>query len=236
MATALIPYVQIIPDERLLRIPDIHVDLLPVEVAEARRARKVRAIAINVVAAVVFVVFGWYGIASYQVGQAQDGLTRAQDDVRSLTKQQAGFTRLVATQSQIKSLGGQLTSLLANDLQWESLLSSLAGATPAGVTLTSISGALNSPGAAGSAATATQLPSAVAYTQIGTLQVVGSAPTKAAVAAYVDALGKLAVVASPLLSAVNQNAGVVTFTIGMDIAKTALGGRYATASPPAGGK
>lgn len=236
MATALIPYVQIIPDERLLRIPDLRADLLPVEVAEARRARKVRTLAIVVVAAVIAMVFAWYGIASYQVGSAQDGLSSAQDSVRSLTKQQAGFTKLVTTQGQIKSLSGELTTLLANDLQWATLLNSLAGAAPTGVTLTSVSGALNSAGAGGSAADATQLPSAVAYTQIGTLQVVGNAPSKAAVAAYVDALGKVSGVASPLLSGANQDNGVVTFTIGMDITKTALGGRFATPAPTASGK
>jgi Tfp pilus assembly protein PilN len=237
MATALIPYVQIIPDERLLRIPDIRADLLPVEVADARRARTVRTAVIAVVAAFAAIVFAWYGVANYEVGVAQDGLTRAQDDVQSLTRQQAGFTQLVTTQAQIKSLNAQLTSLLAPDLQWATLLASLATAAPDGVTLTSVSGALDSSGGGGSASSATQLPSAVTFTQIGTLQVVGNAPTKAAVAAYVDALAKLHGVANALLSGVNQGSGQVTFTIGMDITKDALGGRFAaTPSPTASGK
>jgi Tfp pilus assembly protein PilN len=238
MATALIPYVQIIPDERLLRIPDIRADLLPVEVEEARRARKVRTAAIAVVVAFTAVIFAWYGVARYQVGVAQDGLTKAQDDVRSLTRQQSGFTQLVSTQSQIKALNAQLSSLLADDLQWSTLLTALADAAPTGVTLTAVSGALDSAGAGGSAVGATELPSAVAYTQIGTLQVVGNAPTKPAVAAYVDSLGHVSGVANALLNGVNQTKTGVTFTIGMAITRTALGGRFATATPsaPARGK
>jgi Tfp pilus assembly protein PilN len=236
MATALIPYVQIVPDERLMRIPDIRADLLPVEVAEARRARKVRTVVIAVVVVFAALLFGWYGIAHHQVGLAQNGLNTAQDDVRSLTRQQADFKQLVTTQSQIKVLSAQLTGLLSNDLQWSALLASLVNAEPAGVTLTSVSGALNSLGAGGSAADATQLPSAVVYTQIGTLQLVGSAPNKRVVAAYVDALGKVPGVASPLLSGANEDNNQVTFTIGMDITKSALGGRFATASPSASGK
>lgn len=231
MATALIPYVQIVPDERLMRIPAIRADLLPVEVAEARRARKVRTGVIAAVAAFTAVVVAWYGVASYQVDAAQTGRDKAQDDVRSLTRQQAGFTRLVATQAQIASLNAQLSGLFATDLQWATLLTSLADAAPAGVTLTSVSGALDVAGTGGAANSATRLPSTVSYVEVGTLQLAGNAPSKAAVAAYVDALARVPGVANALLGGVSQNGGVVTFAVGMVITKAALGGRFTPATP-----
>ena len=68
---------------------------------------------------------------------------------------------------------------------------------------------------------------------IGTVTLTGKAANKAAVAAYVDALGGVAGVTNPFPSDVSQDTEGLAFTIRLDITKAALGGRFTSAAPSA---
>jgi Tfp pilus assembly protein PilN len=207
-----------VPDERSLRVPDIAADLLPIEVFEARRGRQVRRIVFTLV------LGGWYAVATYQTGVAREALESAQDDAQRLTRQQRTFADLVTAQTESTAITDQLTELLKDDLQWSKLLSSLQDAAPSGVRITGVTGAL-------SASTSAAPNPGTPANAIGTLNLTGAAGTKALIAAYVDALGKVAGVANPLLGDVTAQSGTLNFTIRMDITKVALGGRYTKGGP-----
>jgi Tfp pilus assembly protein PilN len=217
------------PDEHSLRVPDIAADLLPVEVFEARRERQVRRFVLSALAVFTLLLGGWYAVATYQTAAARDALEGAQDDAQRLTRQQRAYADLVTAQTESIAISNQLTALLADDLQWAKLLSSLQDAAPSGVRLTGVTGAL-------ATGTATGTPSPVTpVNAIGSLNLTGTAGTKALVAAYVDALGKVAGVANPLLGDITAQGTTLSFTVRMDITKAALGGRY-TRPSTGGGK
>ncbi len=223
--------------ERALRILPIAANLLPPEIAASRRARRTRRIVLLALIVFVALLMGWYVLASHETSTARSDLSRAEDAAQRLVRQQSAYSQVVAIQAESKAIGTQLAALLANDLQWSQLLSSLQKAAPAGVTLTGITSALESGTAAGTAGstagaaggtagTTAQLPNLSGGKSIGTVTVTGSSTTKAGVAAYVDALAKVRGVANPLLTDATEQQGHVDFTVGLNITKSALGGRY----------
>jgi hypothetical protein len=56
--------------------------------------------------------------------------------------------------------------------------------------------------------------------------VTGSAPSKAVVAACVDALDKIGGLGNPLLDGASVEDGIVQFTVRLEITSSALSGRY----------
>jgi hypothetical protein len=91
-----------------------------------------------------------------------------------------------------------------------------------------VSAALAEPAQAGAAPPADddQLPSTSKAKTVGKIDISGTAPSKPLVAAYVDALAKVAHLADPYLTAVNTDAGRLRFTLRVAITDKALGGRF----------
>jgi Tfp pilus assembly protein PilN len=217
-------------DERSLRVPAICAELLPVEIIEARRTRRIRRVVVVAVAGFAAILAVWYGLAVIETSAATDDLGRAQDNVQALTRQQRNYTELVTVQAESERIGAQLRELLADDLQWSKLLSSLQAAAPKGVTITGITAALNTDGAAPQAGTG--LPSTTTSKSIGALTTNGVGTDKTVIAAYVDALGKVSGVGNPLLGDVTQQEKGLVFSVQLDITAAALGGRYAATPTP----
>jgi Fimbrial assembly protein (PilN) len=208
-----------------VRIPAIAADLLPAEVVARRRGRKVRRIVLTALLGVVVLLAGWYVTARRQTTEARAGLADAEASGLRVEEQKKAYQQVVGVQAESAQVSKQLTELMALDLRWSTLVVAVQAAAPDGVTLHGMSGATNTPGAAASGSDA-QLSGGQ---PIGTLTLTGSGTSKAAVAGYVDALGKVAGVANPLLSsAVEQKSGV-DFTVRMDLTKALLGGRYSKA-------
>jgi hypothetical protein len=102
-----------------------------------------------------------------------------------------------------------------------------AGAPGAGATGAGAAGAV----AAGAAGAGT--PAATAANGIGSVSLTGTAPTKVAIASYLDALVATAGVENATLADVMVNeAKTFDFTLRLDIGKDAIGGRFG----PGGGK
>lgn len=206
-----------------LRIPVISANLLPPEIVAARRTRKVRRTVLAAMLVVVVALAGWYGAAGLQVSAAQDDLEVAQAEVLRLQQQQKEYSDLITAQNQLRSIGSELSGLMADDLSWSSLLSSLRASAPAGVKITGVNGALNTAGAADSAES---LPRTSTDQLIGTLTLNGEGPDNKAVARYVDALADVRGVERGLLTDATRQEGHITFSIRLDITSAALGGRY----------
>jgi hypothetical protein len=210
---------------RALRVPAITANLLPVEIVESRRERKVRRVVLAALGAFVAVLVAWYGLMSYQTATARTALTAVQDDSQAVLRQQRAFADVVSVQAESKVISSQLAVLLATDLQWPRLLAAVTHAAPAGVALTGLSGTL-APTTDTAGPTVIQLPNTSGERPVGTLTASGLAPTALAVAAYVDALGKIKGLGNPLLGGVTRQDGRLHFTVQVDITSSALGGRY----------
>jgi len=204
-----------------LRIPRVEANLLPIEVIERRRGRLARRIVITGLIAVTVLTAGWYAVARFQAVSEADAVRYAEDDAQRVVRQQREYGDLVATRAESQAIAARLSGLLAGDLPWAKMLYSIRTNAPAGVTVTGIVGSLNDDPAS-LEATAARTKGAT----IGRLTVSGTGTDQTAVAAYTDRLAGIPGLANPLVTSATVVAGVVQFSVQLDITTAALGGRY----------
>jgi Tfp pilus assembly protein PilN len=233
MATTLVSPDPAAPTPYAPRTLAIAVNLLPPEIVESRHGRRVRRIVVSALAAFTALLAGWYSLASYQTSVARDDLSSAQRNVERLSRLQKPFAELISAQNESRMINAQLSSLLAGDLQWAHLLSALRAAAPTGVQVATVTGGLASPDG-GSGSGSSRLPNTSGQKVVGALAVTGSAPSKATVAEYLDALAKVPGLANPLLDRVTESKTTVEFSLRLDITSPVLGGRYPTTNESKG--
>lgn len=224
MTTTLLP-----PDSAAaLRILPISANLLPPEIIESRQGRRTRYAVLGAIVAVVVILAAWYVMAVFQTGNARDALSAAQAEGQRLPAQQKAYGDLIGTRAKSDAIAAELHTLLANDLPWSTLLGSLRGVAPRGVTVTDVTGVLIDR----ANRSATTLPGLDSSQTIGTLTIEGTAPNRTAVASYMDALSTVPGLANLLVTnASMQSDAGVTFTLLMDITRARLGGRFASPGP-----
>jgi hypothetical protein len=210
---------------RVPPIPPVAANLLPDEVVEARQTRKVRRAVIFAMVPVIAVLAGWYGLATVQISLAKDDLTQAEKDTTFLQKQVQEYSEVTRTRGKSAQIVGQLHTLFADDIAFAKLFRPLQDVAPAGIKLTDLS-ASKTTGKGGAA----RLPGAPGEQVVGRLTVAGSAPSKAVVASYVDALVTVHGVANPLLTNVATTDIGIQFSVQADITADAVGGRYTVES------
>jgi type IV pilus assembly protein PilN len=235
MATTLMPLDPAMSPQRSTRILTITANLLPEEIAAARRARRTRGWVIVVVALVACLCGAWFVFAQGAKQDADNELTAARNAVADLQRDQRGFSQTVKVQADTAQLTRQLNAVMANDLDWAALLDTLRGAgAPSRIEIDGVNGSLTTGDA--EAAQSNVLPNTGTATPIGSLLVTGTGPDKKAVAAYVDALGKQSVVANPYITSVATiDGGGVTFSLKVDIMPASLCGRFTVECKSAGG-
>ncbi|GIH89968.1 PilN domain-containing protein [Planobispora siamensis] len=222
-----------VPAQDPFRTLPIAADLLPPEIVAARRGRRVRAVVLSALGVFVLALAGWYVFAGYQTAAKEEELVTAEAEVQRLTRDQNEFSELVTTQSEVETINGQLSALLATDLQWADLLSATRKAAPDGVSVTGVTGQIKDP-AAGDAVDENALPNTSGKELVGELTITGTGEDKKTVAAYVDALGKVTGLGNPLLTDAHEMISDtdstgdtdVDFTVRADITGSALGGRF----------
>jgi len=216
--------------DRTLRIPPISANMLPLEILEARRSRTVRRWVLSGLSAFVVLLGAWYVLANYQTSKAQDELTNAESQAQVLTREQHAYADVVSTQAQSHAIEAQLSALFAGDLRWGPLLGQVQAAAPNGVTIMDVAGVVTQPGQPGSAAGTGPAGGAAAGdpNRVGTLTITGVGPSKAAVAAYVDALGQVPGLANAYMDSATDQGKTVQFAVRVDLVKSALGSRYAS--------
>lgn len=208
------------------REPLVMANLLPPEIAAGRHVRRIQKLAALAVLVSVVGVAGWDVVEHRATAQAAASLASAQQASTSLARQQGSFTELTRTQQQSAVIKGQLTTLMATDLPWWKVLPALRSAAPTGVTITSVNATMATPDAAAAPSSGTPVDPNV----VGSVTVTGSAPDKAAVAGFVDALGRTPGVAHTLVSSVTAGSGsAYTFTLQTQITRSVLGGRWSGA-------
>jgi Tfp pilus assembly protein PilN len=211
---------------RTMRILPIAADLLPPEITERRRLSTVRRLVVAGVAVVALLVAGWYGVAYQHTQQAYDEVDRVNEAKIDLQRERAKYTDVDTVQKQRKAITDQLRLVMARDMSWSALLTSLQQAAPKGVSVQSITGSL-----------AVEGGTATTGAVIGSMTLTGTAPSKAAVAAYVETLGKVAGISNPFPTEATEGDGGLSYTIQVDITTASLGGRFSapSAAPSASG-
>jgi Tfp pilus assembly protein PilN len=220
------------------RIPSIAVNLLPTEITDGRRSRKVRKIVIATVVGFAVVVLAGYGVAATLTSVASLKVSDSVAQTHRLTQQQRQYAEVTRVQAESKAINAQLAALLANDLQWSALVSSLRTAAPPGVRVLTVAAALTPAPGAGAAKAAPAPPAqetttpgtkaapAAAARTIGSLTVSGTGTSKDALAAFLDELATVSGLANPLLTSVTVQDDEQSYTMHVDITAAALGGRY----------
>jgi Tfp pilus assembly protein PilN len=221
------------PGGGALRHVSVRANLMPDEVLSARQTVVVRKQVMLGVLIVVALLIAWFGLSWWQTHAARGDLTDAQARGVSLQNQQKEYAPLVTAQTQIGTIGSDLHKLMAGDLSWTAMLTTLRNQAPSGITLTQVGGVISAGAATNGTTTSGQLKPSVlnvtGKTQIGALTVTGNAPSKDAIAAYADKLATVRGLTAPLITSTTTTAGshTLTFTVNLVITTDALGGRYA---------
>lgn len=205
-----------------LRFISVRADLLPDEIVDARRGRTLHKIIVGAILGLVVLLAALTLWARMQTSSAESSLADSQIRGTTLLREQSQFTPLVTAQGQAAALEKQLATLMAPDIDWNKLISSVRAAAPAAVTVTSVTGSLTP-----STGTA---PSRAVGTKIGKIALAGSSPDPNAIATYLDALKNIAGIAAPYPAGVSATDGGYTFTANLDITDKARGGRYSQTS------
>jgi len=238
MATSLMPVDPEVSPQRTTRLLHISASLLPDEIILARRAKRTRTWVIVVVVVVACLLGGWFFLAHQESEAADNELTVATTEVTDLQRNQRDFKDVVDVKTDTDTILKQLKAVMKNDLDWAALYTTLTGtAADSDLKLDSVSGSLKGAGANSAADPATALPSTSTAAVVGTLAVTGSGPDKEAVAAYMDDLAKLTMIANPYVTTVTTtDKNTVSFAFNVDITENALCGRFGTKCKSSGGK
>ena len=245
MTAVILPPQPIAEGSNPLRLLPIAVNLLPEEVLAARAGSRAKRVTVGLLLLVLLGNGYWYYQASQDASSASDSLNSAQGQLAAAKSGQSAFGDLVTTQARIGSMGSAVESMTAGQIAWNRLLPAVRAATPAGVTVTGITGtATPSVVAAVPETTASTTPSptptptaaptsSVSTTAVGTLVIVGKGTSKDAIAAYVTALGRVKGVLAPFINNVStdQTGGGFTYTIDTGVTVGAQDTRYATPAP-----
>ncbi|WP_449063126.1 PilN domain-containing protein [Planomonospora algeriensis] len=209
------------PVQNPFRMLAIRADLLPPEIEIRRRAHLVRRIVLAVLLLIGLLIGAWYGLANLETTSAEADVATAEADLKRTTARQSEFSELVKVRADIETIRTQLTTLLADDLQWSVVFSSVRKAAPENVTVRGVTGRLTGTSEADTGDSGEQL--------VGALTITGSGTDKQAVTDYVTALQKVRGLGNPLLrDAREQEEGGVEFTVNVDITESARGGRYSS--------
>ncbi|MCW2496936.1 hypothetical protein [Jatrophihabitans sp.] len=212
------------------RVPPVHANLLPAELIAAREGSKARKVVLIAVAVAVVLMAGWTTVAKLQTNSAKSDLHRAQSMATTLTQEQGKYSTLVTAKGRAAQIQSQLSSLMANDLNWSKLYTSVRGAAPGAVVVIGLAGQVNT-AAAGAGTNPSQIFNATNLPTIGSLTITGTAKNKSAVATFMDNLTKVPGIAAPYPTNVTTAGSAITFAATCLITSKALGGRYT----PAGG-
>ncbi|NIZ89852.1 PilN domain-containing protein [Kineococcus rubinsiae] len=199
------------------------VDLLPEGIDDARRFRLVQA---GLGASLVAVV-GLVGLASLigasHVQTAQDALDGEQQRTVQLQRQQSRYAEVPVVSQQLDAARAAQRAVSAFDVSWFGMLDAVAGRTPAETTVSTMTLALDPTATApgGSGVTAPTDPLGVPG--VGSVSMVGTAPSQDAVASLLEGLAQVPGLAHPLVSsAAATEDDSVTYTTTTTITPSAL--------------
>lgn len=183
------------------RFVNVRADLLPAEIVSKRQTEVVRRQVVLGLCVVVVLLVAWFGVTWWQTEAADGDLSDAQQQTHSFQQQVASFGPLVTMQNQTQALEDELHKLLTGNLSWHTMLTTLRGVAPAGVSLTSVAGTINT----GTTTTTPAVQPVLNQTgkqAVGQLTLAGTADSLNAVAAYADKLASVPGIATPRITSI----------------------------------
>lgn len=216
------------------RLP--RVNLLPPEIAEAKKAKRIQGALGLAGLASLALVGGLYLMANQSLSSAETDLASAQAQKAQLQSQKAQYAGVTATIAAANAAQAQLVTAMVDEVRYSQLLNDLSLAVPSTVWLKSL--AFAQAAAVPGALPATPAVAGVAAaTPVGTLTVSGTGFQHDDVALWLEALSKLTkTYANPYFTnsteALIGSRPTVNFQANALVLSTARSGRYTT---PAGG-
>ena len=215
------------------RLVAVMANLMPDEVLDARRLAVLKRRLLLGLALTVAVLLLAYSVSWLQTHSSRDDLSSAQSQTKALNRTMQTYQPLLTAQSESTQISTTLRSLMADDLQWQTLIQKVLAAGPAGSKISALTGNITAgTTAAGTTTSVTGLNilNATGQVAVGSITITGTTHDKNSVAAYSDRLGTVKGIVSPLVTSVTGNAGVITFSINALITSEALGGRFSAAT------
>jgi Tfp pilus assembly protein PilN len=200
------------------------VNLLPAEIAQARRLAGLKRVLAGGVVAVALLCAGGTVWAQAGASAAQDELDAVQARADVLRAEQARYAAVPKLLNLIQSAGAAREQAMSQDVLWYGFLSDLSVTTPKGVTLNGLQVALDKP---------TVATDPLVKPGIGTVTFTGSAQRFPDVAAWLDAVARMhGLDGSTLQSATREDPSggkpseAVNFTTTVTVTSKALTHRY----------
>ena len=209
------------------RLP--RVNLLPPEIAAAKKMRKVQLGLGAAGVCAVALVGGLYLQATSSVSSAQSSLDNANSQTTTLRTQIAKYGDVTATRMAAEAAQKQLATAMGDEVRYSQLLTDLSLSVPSTVwlkTLAYAAPASANPNGAPAAATTTTAGGA------GTFTVTGTAYSHDDVALWLEALARLKTYANPYFTnsteALIGQRRTVNFSSSADVTPAARSNRYVT--------
>jgi Tfp pilus assembly protein PilN len=205
------------------------VNLLPIEIIDARRFRRTKIMMAATVLGAVVVASAGVLWAQAGVNAANDDLAASESRVTSLQNEQTRYAAVPQVAAQLDAANNARTQAMGTDVLWYRYLNDVRDAQPTNVKLDSLTLTLTA-----TSASAVAGPSAdvLSTPGIGTIQTAGTAAQYSQVSAWLEALNKLGGTSSSRLSTASKATDVddptkaVTFAVGAVITSDALSHRY----------
>jgi Tfp pilus assembly protein PilN len=210
------------------------VNLLPPEIADARRFKRVQVGLGAAVALTVLAVGALYYHAHSGVAAANAEVTHAQQEGASLQHQLTTYQNVTAVKAQVETAEGYLQQAMGPQVLWSHYLSDLSLILPGNVWLTTVQVNLVGQGGTSSATSAGVTGSLPAADAIGAVELQGSALSQRDVAAVLSSLVKETgfnnsyFTKSAETVVTNSTKKVANFDATVNVTLKALSGRYLT--------
>jgi hypothetical protein len=219
-----------------LRISSIAANLLPIEITDSRRANKMRWVVAGGLVVVLALLSVWVYYAHKKTSDQEAALTKANDKVASVQREQQKYSALKTTKNSDAALSAELSKLMATDVAWYDLVPALGtAATTANVVITNIT--VKGDGASVAVAPTASAGGTAVPNEAGTIRLVGDSLDKPSVAAFLELLAKIPGLSAPYLPSLSVQGELYQFTINVDYTNALFKGRYTTpTTTPTGGK
>jgi len=176
------------------------VDLLPAGLDDARRFRRVQAGLGGALLLVLGLVALAWVIGAGHVRTAEDALGAEQQRTTQLQRQQARYAEVPVVTKQLDAARAAQRAVSAFDVSWFGMLDAVAGRTPAETTVSTMTLTLDpaatSPGGSGVVPPTDPL----GVPGVGSVTMVGTAPSQDAVASLLEGLAQVPGLAHPLVT------------------------------------
>lgn len=235
-----------VPDER--PFPGfVRVNLIPLAIRERDKVRRVKRFIAGMMIGVLLVLAGLWYLAQRDIAAAEERLTAAELQQTQLMGQMAQYAEVPLVFATAAKGQEALSGAMSTEVRWAFLLNQLSFATPAGVTLNGVQGAIAAEGPTQTSPGEVLPP----MESVGTMTFVGTGSSFSEVAAWLDSLQALKDYTYPFLTNSTKDAGSeasptsptsptggqISWGSTANLSPNALSGRYGTpppAAPPAG--